>query len=231
MAKRTKKKQKGSRLYLILLPLALVVASGILYFSSNKFISEFDCGCGYPGPVETGQFQENSKLAIFNDHQVFYKMAKLTPVNRPLDNKVLGQATDERWIEVDLSDQKLYAHNGNSIDYEFLVSSGKWAPTPTGDFRIWMKLRYTKMEGGNKEAHTYYYLPNVPYTQYFYKGYGLHGAYWHNNFGHPMSHGCINLAIPDAEKLFYWTSPAVPDGKGIVRPSPDEPGTRVVVHD
>jgi lipoprotein-anchoring transpeptidase ErfK/SrfK len=39
---------------------------------------------------------------------------------------------------------------------------------------------------------------------YFYKGYGLHGTYWHNNFGTPMSHGCVNLSIPDAEWLYYW---------------------------
>jgi lipoprotein-anchoring transpeptidase ErfK/SrfK len=111
-----------------------------------------------------------------------------------------------------------------------LVSAGKWAPTPTGDFRIWIKLRYTLMHGGSKELHTYYYLPNVPYTQYFYKGFGLHGAYWHNNFGQPMSHGCVNLSIPDAEKLFYWTSPVLPEGKNQVTPTKDNPGTRVVIH-
>ena len=87
------------------------------------------------------------------------------------------------------------------------------------------------MEGGKKENNTYYYLPNVPYTQYFYKGYGVHGAYWHNNFGQPMSHGCINMAIPDAEKLFYWTSPLVDQGQGIVYASKDSPGTKVVIHD
>ncbi len=230
MANNSTKSQNGNRLYLILLPLAVVIAMGVLYFSSNKFFSEADCGCGNPDPKQTGQFQANETIAIFNDHLVNYKMAELIPSVVEGKN-VLGQATDERWIEIDLSDQKLYAHNGNRIDYEFLISSGKWAPTPTGDFRIWIKLKYTKMEGGNKEAHTYYYLPNVPYTQYFYKGYGLHGTYWHNNFGHPMSHGCVNLATPDAEKLFYWTSPAVPEGKGTIRPSPDDPGTRVLIHD
>jgi len=73
-------------------------------------------------------------------------------------------------------------------------------------------------------------LPNVPYTQYFYKGYGVHGAYGHNNFGYPMSHGCINMAIPDAEKLFYWTSPLLSQGKSVAYSSKEEPGTRVVIH-
>ena len=230
MVRKSKKQKNSNKLFLILLPLAVVIATGVLYFSSNKFLSEANCGCGNPDSEQAGRFQENEKIAIFNGNPVRYQMAELTPVKEALKKTVLGQATDERWIEIDLSEQKLYAHNGNKIDYEFLVSSGKWAPTPTGDFRIWIKLKYTKMEGGVKGTGTYYYLPNVPYTQYFYKGYGLHGTYWHNNFGHPMSHGCVNLATPDAEKLFYWTSPAVPEGKRIIRPFQNDPGTRVVIH-
>jgi lipoprotein-anchoring transpeptidase ErfK/SrfK len=51
-----------------------------------------------------------------------------------------------------------------------------------------------------------YYLPGVPYTMYFYKGYGLHGTYWHSNFGTPMSHGCVNLKTEDAGWLYNWAS-------------------------
>jgi lipoprotein-anchoring transpeptidase ErfK/SrfK len=143
----------------------------------------------------------------------------------------LALAQGEKWIEVDLSEQKLFAHEGNNIVYTMLVSAGKWAPTPTGEFRIWIKLRYTLMHGGNQADGTYYYLPNVPYVMYFYKGYGIHGAYWHNNFGQPMSHGCVNLSIPDAEKLFWWADPQVPAGKSVAYPSQDNPGTRVVIHE
>jgi hypothetical protein len=70
------------------------------------------------------------------------------------------------------------------------------------------------MSGGS--GADYYNLPNVPYTMFFYNGqtpkswgYSLHGAYWHNNFGHPMSHGCVNMRIPDAEKLYYWSNPNI----------------------
>jgi lipoprotein-anchoring transpeptidase ErfK/SrfK len=49
-----------------------------------------------------------------------------------------------------------------------------------------------------------YYLPNVPYVMYFHGGYGLHGTTWHANFGHPMSHGCVNLPTSEAEWLFNW---------------------------
>jgi lipoprotein-anchoring transpeptidase ErfK/SrfK len=107
----------------------------------------------------------------------------------------------ERWIDVDLTNQMVYAYDGNTLVNSFLVSTGTWEhPTVTGQYHIWIKLRYTRMTGPG------YDLPNVPYTMYFYKGYGLHGTYWHSNFGTPMSHGCVNLSIPDAEWLYNWAS-------------------------
>lgn len=129
------------------------------------------------------------------------------------ESSVLGDQTyDYKRIYVDLTNQRLYAFEGNNIIMNVPVSTGKWYPTPTGTFRIWIWLRYTRMTGG--QGAGYYNLPNVPYTMYFFNdaiskslGFGLHGAYWHNNFGHPMSHGCVNMRIPDAEKLFYWTNP------------------------
>jgi lipoprotein-anchoring transpeptidase ErfK/SrfK len=107
----------------------------------------------------------------------------------------------EHWIDVDLSQQRVYAYAGDTLMNSFIVSTGTWqTPTVTGKYNIWIKLRSTTMTGPG------YYLPNVPYTMYFYKGYGLHGTYWHNNFGTPMSHGCVNLSIPDAEWLYNFSS-------------------------
>jgi lipoprotein-anchoring transpeptidase ErfK/SrfK len=104
-----------------------------------------------------------------------------------------------RWIDIDLTNQMVYAYEGDTIVNSFLVSTGTWlTPTVTGKYKIWIKLKKTNMSGPG------YYLPDVPYVMYFYKGYGLHGTYWHNNFGTPMSHGCVNLSIPDAEWLYYW---------------------------
>ena len=106
-----------------------------------------------------------------------------------------------RWIDVDLTNQMVYAYEGDTVVNSFLVSTGtSMTPTVTGKFKIWIKLKKTNMSGPG------YYLPDVPYTMYFYKGYGLHGTYWHHNFGTPMSHGCVNLSIPDAEWLFNWAS-------------------------
>ncbi|HEY9152155.1 MAG TPA: L,D-transpeptidase family protein [Anaerolineales bacterium] len=107
----------------------------------------------------------------------------------------------QRWIDVNLMQQMVYAYQGNSVVNSFLVSTGTWQyPTVTGQYHIYVKLLSTDMTGPG------YYLPNVPYTMYFYQGYGLHGTYWHHNFGTPMSHGCVNLTIPDAQWLYNWAS-------------------------
>lgn len=149
--------------------------------------------------------------------------------------KVLGATTGDKHIYVDLSKQHLYAYEGNTLIYDMLVSSGKWYPTPTGDFRIWIKLKYTRMTGGNKAIGTFYDLPNVPYTMFFYNdkypkaiGYGLHGAYWHNNFGHPMSHGCVNLSIADSETLYNWADPATTGNT--TKTTADNQGTPVTIY-
>jgi len=110
-----------------------------------------------------------------------------------------GVSEGERWIAVDLTNQMTYAYEGTTLVNSFVVSTGTWrTPTVTGTYRIYVKYTSTTMSGPG------YYLTNVPYTMYFYKGYGLHGTYWHNNFGTPMSHGCVNLRTPDAEWLFNF---------------------------
>jgi lipoprotein-anchoring transpeptidase ErfK/SrfK len=104
---------------------------------------------------------------------------------------------DERWIDVDLSTQTTHAYEGDNLVRSFLVSTGTWLhPTVTGTYRIYVKYQAADMYGAD------YYLPSVPYVMYFYEGYGIHGTYWHNNFGTPMSHGCVNLTPDDAGWLF-----------------------------
>jgi len=107
----------------------------------------------------------------------------------------------ERWIDVDLSEQAVYAYEGSTLVNSFIVSTGTWKhPTVTGQYYIYVKYRYSDMSGPD------YFLRDVPYTMYFYKGYALHGTYWHSNFGTPMSHGCINLRTEDAAWLFNFAS-------------------------
>ncbi len=142
------------------------------------------------------------------------------------------QAGDYKHIYVDLTNQRLYAFEGNNKVMDMPVSTGKWYPTPTGDFRIWVWLRYTRMSGGSGAG--YYNLPNVPYTMFYHnskiaksRGFSIHGAYWHDNFGQPMSHGCVNMRIADAEKVFYWANP---NAGNVSYPTAENPGTLVTVY-
>jgi lipoprotein-anchoring transpeptidase ErfK/SrfK len=110
---------------------------------------------------------------------------------------------------VNLSEQQIYAYEGDVLVNSFIVSTGlPDTPTVTGEFNIYVKVPMQDMSGPG------YYLSDVPWVMFFYDDYGFHGTYWHNNFGSPMSRGCVNLRTEDAEWLFHWASV----------------GTRVVVH-
>ncbi len=181
-----------------------------------------------------GNFDEDASVAIFNGQVVNYPKTSLAYAGsqKTTDQQVLGTtnaAGEEKWIEVSLEEQRVRAYEGNKVVMEFPISSGLWAPTPKGEFRIWSKTRFQSMVGGSKELGTYYSLPNVPNNMFFYQGYALHGAYWHNNFGHPMSHGCVNEPLANAAQIFEWAGPVVPQGQNAVLASADNPGTRVVV--
>lgn len=182
-----------------------------------------------------GNFDEGAQTAIFNGTVIDYPKTSLAHASQTQDQptQVLGTTTAEgleKWIEVSLPDQKVRAWEGNQLVMEFPISSGKWAPTPTGTFNIWYKTRNQSMIGGSQTLGTYYNLPNVPHNMFFYKGYAIHGAYWHNNFGHPMSHGCVNEPLANASAIFDWAGPVVPSGQNSARASADNPGTRVYVH-
>lgn len=180
-----------------------------------------------------GEYEENGLEGEFLGRKVFVPPFLSTESFR---STVLGEnSSASKKIYIDLTNQMLYAYEDGKVVYNFLISSGKWGKTPTGDFRIWIKLRYTRMTGGSKERHTYYNLPNVPYTMYFYsneipksRGYGVHGAYWHNNFGHPMSHGCINMRVEDSEKLYNWALPQ--STSNTTYASDENPGTPITIY-
>jgi lipoprotein-anchoring transpeptidase ErfK/SrfK len=124
----------------------------------------------------------------------------VAPTSAPNALPAVASNGGEHWIDVNLSEQRVYAYEGDTVVNSFVVSTGTWqTPTVTGTYKVWIKLRSTTMTGPG------YYLPNVPFTMYFYKGYGLHGTYWHNNFGTPMSHGCVNLRTEDAEWLYNFS--------------------------
>lgn len=140
-----------------------------------------------------------------------------------------------KWIDVSIEGQLLVAYEGMRPVFATLVSTGrgelgdpeKTQATVRGTFMIYGKHVSGTMDGDETTRESFD-LRDVPYIQYFYKGFALHGAYWHDDFGKVRSHGCINLAPADAAWLFDWTEPQVPAGwHGALNPNH---GTLVYVH-
>jgi LysM repeat protein len=113
--------------------------------------------------------------------------------------------TTGKQIIVDLGEQRIYAYENGALMRAVTVSTGlPGTPTVTGDYRVYWKLNSQTMSGPG------YYLPGVPWVMYFYQGYAIHGTYWHNNFGQPMSHGCVNLPSAEAQWFFNWAEVGTP---------------------
>jgi len=135
--------------------------------------------------------------------------APSAPTTLPPANPARFTPSAGKWIDIDLSDQRIVAYQGATPLKSVLVSTGlTWTPTPIGRFAIYNKLASQTMSGPG------YRLPGVPWVMYFTGAYAIHGTYWHHNFGRPMSHGCVNLTIDDAKWFYEWA----------------EIGTPVVVH-
>ena len=115
------------------------------------------------------------------------------------------EASGEKWIDIDLGDQVLTAYQGDSAVRFFTISSGKAStPTVTGSFRTYSRTKLQDMSGGSKAAGDYYFQADVPWVQYFFEDYAIHGAYWHNRFGTPVGHGCINMRVDESQWLYEW---------------------------
>ena len=196
---------------LLLTPFVLIFAGMALVPHIVRWVSKQD-EIDSENIVE--DYDPSAKEGVFNNKIV--EVPQITPITNP----VLGDSTEsnsEKRIEVDLTKQKVLAYDGYKLVYDFLISSGSWDRTPTGNFKIWTKVRSQKMSGGSKELGTYFYLPNVQNVMFFYNekyerklGYSFHQAYWHNNFGVPMSHGCINMTTADSAALFNWANVGTP---------------------
>ena len=205
--------------FLVIAVILLILAASSFKLTNNKIGNANSCGASSLSEI----INPEEKVAVFEGNEISVPQLAAEEPQTP----ILGVSDAERWIEVDLSEQKIRAWEGNSLYLESLVSTGlPWWPTPKGEFRIWTKFRSTKMEGGSGKY--YYYLPNVPYVMYFengsvpgWRGYGLHGTYWHNAFGTQRSHGCVNLPTPIAQQLFYWVTSKNEGGTG----------TRIVIHE
>lgn len=152
--------------------------------------------------------------------------------------KMPGWAVEgEKWIDINVTRQVLVAYEGTKPVYATLVSTGEAGlddpkttkATKRGIFRVHTKFLTATMD--SQAVGEEFELRDVPYVQYFTEGYALHAAYWHDVFGQPKSHGCVNLAPEDARRLFFWTEPRVPDQwHGALAGSKGKGGTVIFVH-
>jgi lipoprotein-anchoring transpeptidase ErfK/SrfK len=155
------------------------------------------------------------------------------PSRAPVPSEVTGP--DERWIDVDSSAQTLVAYEGARPVYATLVSTGRGpaggpSATPPGVHRIWVKIFTSDMANvQSQDIDPHYSLEDVPYVQFFDDTVALHGTYWHGDFGHPRSHGCVNLSPLDSRWLFEFTEPRVPTGWAAAYPVSIDQGTAVRV--
>jgi hypothetical protein len=136
-----------------------------------------------------------------NEWLDYRQVARVTPRTKPPE----GIPTS-RWIEVNLDEQTLAVYQDNKLIFATLTSTGienLW--TRPGIFKIYEKKDSEDMTG-SASADDYYHVEDVPWTMYFDEKRALHGAYWHDRFGYPNSHGCVNLSLGDSHWLYDWAN-------------------------
>ncbi|MBU1890826.1 L,D-transpeptidase family protein [Patescibacteria group bacterium] len=133
-------------------------------------------------------------------------------ITAPGRKTIQGRTDYYKYIEVSLKQQRLYAYKNGMLDKTFLISSGiEKYPTPEGDFEVLAKIEKMDYEWEYGPDHPDNYdLEDVDFNLRFTSHYYLHYAYWHNNWGHKMSHGCVNIDRPNAEWLYNWAYVGVP---------------------
>ena len=141
------------------------------------------------------------------DEWIPEKQEYLRLIGRVLPDTSPPEGVDNgRWIEVNLFDQTVAVYDQSELVYASVIASGIepfW--TRPGLFQIYQKFDATLMRGSFEADHSdAYYLEDVPWTMYYDKARALHGAYWHNSFGSPRSHGCVNLSVGDSRWIFDW---------------------------
>jgi len=155
------------------------------------------------------------------------------PNPRPKD---VGE--NEKWVDVNLEKKTLVLFQGDKPVFAALISPGKKSrdkkknhATPTGAWRVREKHVAVTMDGDGASGDLPYSIEDVPYVAYFKGSYALHAAFWHNNFGREMSHGCVNLAPSDAKIVWNFIDPIVPRGWHAAFGTADRPGSMIVIHE
>jgi len=117
----------------------------------------------------------------------------------------------DKHIMVDISEQRLSAYEHGVLHKTFLISAGKWpTKTPLGEFAVMRKVRWLDYRWFDRAGNLLYNLPNVEYNLEFTRYYYIHYAYWHSNWGHPMSHGCVNAPYNEVAWVYNWADVGTP---------------------
>lgn len=224
--------KKEKRVRLVGIALGFACLAGLFFFTFKNRPGSADCANSISCLGELAGRVDKNTTGIFEGQRVM--APEIDFDQKSAQPKVLGETTPpgQKHIYVNLTTQTLTAYQGDTLVLSTLISSGKSFPTPTGEYTIWIKVRAQRMTGG--VGGNYYDLPNVPYVMFFYnreiakaRGFSLHGAYWHNNYGYPMSHGCVNMRITDAEALYKWADPVVSGNS--TQATEENPGTPVTI--
>lgn len=190
---------------------------------------------------------EEVRGEAIGDNDVWYKIdggtnpgafifsGYVTPVKQPLPPTTFDIPKNvkpgEYWIDVDLTKKILTLFEYDKAVFATYAATGEaTSPTVTGTYRVWYKLLKTRMQGGPPAADHYYDLPDVPWVMFYYRGFSIHGTYWHDKFGTRQSAGCTNLTNGDAEFIFYKTLPALPDDETSIFSTDTNPGTVIYNH-
>jgi hypothetical protein len=219
------------------LPIAFVMSSkfGAYQLDSKGRIR----GAGKPGYHHlfrvVSEAEIRGKRYLVGEDGRHYRASEVARVDRR--DKPAEVGPEEKWIDIDLTTQSLVAYVGDRPVYATLVSTGrikdeldpqKNFATPTGAFRVTSKHVTATMDGDHAIDGPYS-IEDVPYVMYFELAYALHGAFWHNGFGRPRSHGCVNLAPFDARWVFTFADPKLPVPWHGVYPTTATPGTRLYI--
>jgi hypothetical protein len=221
------------------LPVAFVVYKQRTYQPSDdgKKMVRGDWAQHFTVAPLTGERKSVDHQAYVETLQGYWLREDLVTITHP-GPPPEGLKPGEKWIDINLKNETLVAFEGDKPVYVTLVSSGrrdlkdreKDHQTHNGTFRVREKHVAATMDADTASDGPYS-IQDVPWIQYFNGSIALHGAFWHAEFGHTKSHGCVNLSPWDSKALFGWTDPPLPAGWHGVHATPEQPGTIVVVHD
>ena len=167
-------------------------------------------------PVKlTGEKRSGGFWRTRDDYYIVESVARIIEARIDYPSFATGS---RKWIDISIRNQTLVAYVGRKPVYATLISSGRGGmgdpettqATIRGTFMIHSKHVTATMDGEEDRSDSFFLL-DVPFVQYFHRGFALHGTYWHDEFGKVRSHGCVNLSPIDAAWLFEWTDPVVPN--------------------